>query len=137
MPRLRSVELDPFADAAAAAKARQVFELRRRRETLLGSDLFSDPAWDLLLYLFIAGSEGHSASVADACAAASVPSTTGLRWARQLEEAGLVMREEDPADARRWHLRLSGAAARRLQRLLEGASSGEQPAPQSVIKTML
>jgi DNA-binding MarR family transcriptional regulator len=38
-----------------------------------------------------------------------VPSTTALRWIKELEARGLVTREDDAADARRSFLALSPA----------------------------
>ena len=118
----------PYADEGIVAIARHVHALRRRRDRLFGSELFSDTAWDLLLHLYVAGSKGETIGVLDACAGTAAPQTTALRWIQRLEDAGMVLREADPSDARRDHVRLSAKAARSmrdlLKRLRDGCASG-------------
>ena len=74
---------------------------RRLRKSHFDADLFADPAWDMLLDLFIQRSVGQRVAITSACIASSVPSTTALRWIAQLESRGLLFREEDPSDGRR------------------------------------
>ncbi|MCJ1959799.1 MarR family transcriptional regulator [Novosphingobium mangrovi (ex Hu et al. 2023)] len=88
--------------------ARQTYEDRRRRSKIFQSDdLFGEPAWDILLDLFIAAKERRSVSVTSACIGSAVPSTTALRWITILEKQGLLLREADPGDARRVYVKLS------------------------------
>lgn len=114
-----------LADAAAsvsshelmqmADQAREIYRGRRLRAQILGDDgLFGEPAWDLLLDLFIAEVEGKRLSVTAACIGAAVPTSTALRWIVILESRGLVRRENDPADARRVFLHLTEDGLRRL-----------------------
>lgn len=74
---------------------------RRKREDFLDSELFADPVWDLLLDLTSARLQNSPVTVMSACAAAQVPTTTALRYLRQLEKQGLVRRWTDPTDKRR------------------------------------
>jgi len=88
--------------------ARQTYEDRRRRTKIFQSEeLFGEPAWDILLDLFIAAKERRRVSVTSACIGSAVPSTTALRWISILERQGLLTREADPGDARRVYVRLS------------------------------
>jgi hypothetical protein len=88
--------------------ARQTYDDRRRRNKIFRSDeLFGEPAWDILLDLFIAAKERRRVSVTSACIGSAVPSTTALRWITILERQGLLQREADPGDARRVYVRLS------------------------------
>ncbi len=90
--------------------ARQTYDDRRRRAKIFQSDdLFGEPAWDILLDLFIAAKERRSVSVTSACIGAAVPSTTALRWITILERKDLLVREADPADARRVYVKLSAS----------------------------
>ncbi len=99
-----------------------MYELRRRREASFGAALFSEPAWDILLHLFVAAADGRPVSVSSACKGAAAPATTALRRLRQLEDGGWVVREEDPADARRYYVRLSSGATKKMRSLLRQAA---------------
>jgi len=60
--------------------ARQTYDDRRRRNKIFQSEeLFGEPAWDILLDLFIAAKERRRVSVTSACIGSAVPSTTALR----------------------------------------------------------
>jgi hypothetical protein len=72
--------------------------------------LFADPAWDMLLDLFVARVEGRLISTSSACIGASVASTTGLRWLRTLETQGLVQRAPDQLDRRQRFISLTSSA---------------------------
>jgi hypothetical protein len=88
--------------------ARQTYEdCRRRNKIFQSEELFGEPAWDILLDLFIAAKERRRVSVTSACIGSAVPSTTALRWISILERQGLLTREADPGDARRVYVRLS------------------------------
>lgn len=88
--------------------AREHYQSRRRRDKIFGSEgLFGEPGWDILLDLFIAAKEGRRISVMSACIGAAVPSTTALRWISALEREGLLLRQDDPNDARRTYVDLS------------------------------
>ena len=95
--------------------ARRTYRNRRSRAALFGDEtLFGEPAWDMLLDLFIAAKERKRVPVTSACIGAAVPTTTALRWLAVLEERGLVRREADPSDARRIFVRLSADACARM-----------------------
>lgn len=88
--------------------ARQTYDDRRRRGKIFRAEaLFGEPAWDILLDLFIAAKERRRVSVTSACIGSAVPSTTALRWIAILEKQGFLMREADPGDARRVYVKLS------------------------------
>ncbi len=95
--------------ASLADLARRFYSQRRRRSRHLPAGLFGEPAWDILLDLFIAAEEGRRIPVTSACIAADVPATTGLRWLQVLENSELVERRADPADGRRTHVALTVA----------------------------
>ncbi len=93
--------------APVADRARIYYAERRRREKHLPGKLFGEPAWDILLDLFISAGEGKPVFVSSACLAANVPQTTALRRIQILEEHGLVEREGDSGDNRRTIVRLT------------------------------
>lgn len=89
---------------------RQIIAGRQARTRFFDSDLFGDPAWDMLLDLTAAHGEGAQVSVTSLCIAAGVPATTALRWLTQMVESGIFVRVPDPADRRRAFIALSDKA---------------------------
>ncbi len=97
--------------------ARKAYALRRKRAAIFGNpDLFGEPAWDIMLDLFIAHGEGKTVSVSSACIGSAAPATTGLRWLGVLADDGLVVRENDPEDHRRVMVRLTEAGQAAMER---------------------
>lgn len=94
-----------------AADVRAIIRLRRLRDRYFRSDLFADPAWDMLLDLMAARLERMRVAVSSLCIAAAVPPTTALRWIKTLSEQGLFIRVADPEDGRRVFIELSDSAA--------------------------
>ena len=107
--------------------ARRTYRHRRSRALFFEESLFGEPAWDLLLDLFIAAKERKRVPVTSACIGAAVPTTTALRWLAILEERGLVVREADPTDARRIFVRLTAEAYAKMVAYFAraGTSDGE------------
>ncbi|MBB6123202.1 winged helix DNA-binding protein [Sphingobium subterraneum] len=90
-----------------AQQVRALLRARRLRDHIFSSELFADPAWDIMLDLMAAQLEGTQVSVSSLCIAAAVPPTTALRWIRQLTDRGLLVRQADPGDGRRVFITLS------------------------------
>lgn len=98
----------PPLDAIRLAEfARCLYESRRLRDGLFPPRLFGEPAWDILLDLYAAETEGDAIDVSSACVAAAVPQTTALRYIARLERAGLVLRTRVETDRRRSLLTLT------------------------------
>lgn len=99
-------------DAPSAGLERAVqIEICNRalRSSFFDPDFFCDPAWDMLLDLFLQQCLGRRVCVSSLCIASCAPSSTALRWIRALEEADLLERSRDPADGRRVFVRLTAA----------------------------
>lgn len=109
---------DKSEPGASVALARKFYQLRRRRSAYFDPMLFAEPAWDMLLDLYIAHSERRKVAVLTACLGAAAPQTTAIRWMRVLEMNGLILRETDSNDARRIYVRLTDPAARMMRSLL-------------------
>lgn len=106
--RLASVRKAALQDNAGSdqprdmsAVVRSILKSRQRRAEFIGPNLFSDPAWDILLDLTSARLDGKVVPVSSVCAAAAVPMSTALRHIRQLVDSGMVRRWQDPSDKRR------------------------------------
>lgn len=101
-------------------KCHKIYSLRRNRDQIFGkTGMFCDPAWDILLDLYMGYLRGDRISVTSVGIAACAPITTALRWLSILEKDGLVQREHDPADGRRMFVTLTEPAIANLTRILE------------------
>ncbi|QLC24882.1 hypothetical protein HFP57_07470 [Parasphingopyxis algicola] len=105
--RRRSASRIRQCDAGAV---RSYLRARRNREAYFPNGLFGDPAWDLLLHLYVAQAEERDVSVSDACIATCVPPTTGLRWLTLLEQKALITRRRDHSDGRRFWVTITAEA---------------------------
>ncbi len=109
-----------------AQRARAIYATRRRRDAIFGKpELFGEPAWDILLDLYVAYVDEKPVSVSSACIGSAAPPTTGLRWLGVLADEGLVVREQDPADQRRVLVRLTERGVDAMDEYL--ASAGTAP----------
>lgn len=104
--------------ARAAVGARTEYRRRGVRNEVLGAALFSDPAWDMLLDLFIAACDGRRLSVSSVCVGARCPSATALRYLQLMLDAGLIYREADARDGRRFYVVLHPATLHQLVEIL-------------------
>jgi hypothetical protein len=82
------------------ASAEAVYRSRRKRSAYFADALFGEPAWDMLLDLFIHQVRRKRVQVTSACLASGVPATTALRWITVLEQEGLVQRVPGVQDKR-------------------------------------
>ena len=115
-------------DTALATFARKVYLARRDREKASTSpQIFNDPAWDILLDLFIAQAQDKFISVSDAGLAGQVPATTALRWVWSLEKTGLVERRSDKSDKRRSFVMLTASGQSYMRKVLTAMSSRMSP----------
>ena len=101
---------------------RQIIEARRLRGEIFGAELFADPAWDLLLELYLAHLEQRRLSVSALFKAGGQPATTNLRWLAKLERDGLAERVNDKLDARRIWVSLSPKGVDAMKRYFDEAA---------------
>lgn len=114
------------ASKTSASQVRQFIAARMARDQLLGTSLFSDPAWDMLVEAFACQIEGVRLTISELCARCSAPETTALRWLKKLEEVSLMMRQSDPIDRRRTYLVLTADAIKGLDRYFELLTSASE-----------
>lgn len=92
------------------AYARRILARGKQRDRYFDPMLFSNPAWDILLNLYVAGGEGRMVSVLDTCVASTVPQGVALRWLAFLKQEEMVVEMPDPARPRQTLIRLSDHA---------------------------
>lgn len=120
---IAAVDAAPNGDGERldAGFIRSIIRVRRLRDHFFKSDLFADPAWDMLLDLMAARVERQRVAVSSLCIAAAVPPTTALRWIKGLCDQGLFVRVADPEDGRRVFIELSAETAARMEAFLKSA----------------
>lgn len=99
----------------SAEVVRNVIRARRLRARFFSSELFADPAWDMLLDLLQAEIAQLRVPVSSLCIAAAVPATTALRWLKTMVAQGLFVRRADPHDGRRVFVELAPQASEQLR----------------------
>lgn len=112
----------PIDDLQLAAYAEALYQERRRRTRHFPEHLFAEPAWDILLDLFVNGVRSRAISITSACIAGGIPATTGLRWLGVLEKEGLLVREISGEDARVTWVHLSPRGTDIMRNYLAEAS---------------
>jgi DNA-binding MarR family transcriptional regulator len=128
--RLLTSQLDPDGlglwDGAARddpnrlfARARQVLAHRRKRLEIFGRELFGEPAWDMLLLLYIAEATQRY-TIGQLAQASGAPRSTGTRWIDDLEQRGLVEKDQHPTDGRTAFVKLSKKGKDALELYLSG-----------------
>jgi predicted transcriptional regulator len=106
-----------------ARLAERVYKARRERERVFNDDIFADPAWDLLLDLFVRTARNEQISVSSACHGANVPEATALRYLKVLTERKYVERFSHPNDKRSTTLKMTPLGNRLMIEWLEHCRS--------------
>ena len=102
--------LDGEAEAQRAALARYL-GARRMRSTLLGPNLFADPAWDILLALFHAQLERREMTLEQLSETQRLSLTVVVGQVSAMERRGLLIEHRtSPNSKRRRAIRLSPLA---------------------------
>jgi hypothetical protein len=96
---LLSDPLSPEAGQSLRTVAERLYAERRKRDEYFPSALFGEPAWDLLLALFIAHDDGRPVSLSEAYDAARIDSRHGPALIEKLIAAGLVTRSHNKGNA--------------------------------------
>lgn len=80
--------------------ARTSIRARRIRKGSLPRAMFGEPAWDMLLSLYVGSRSGARQTVSNLCRSSGASQTTALRWIDYLEEQSFVARRASPTDRR-------------------------------------
>jgi DNA-binding MarR family transcriptional regulator len=88
------------------ARARRELEGRRVREHYFDRQLFGEPAWEILLALYVNQDSGARLTTSKLAESVALPMSTVIRWLGALEQGGLVGRGDHPTDRRKVFIRL-------------------------------
>ena len=108
--------VDRALDNAQKASRRRLL----RRQLVGAAELFGEPAWDVLIDLFIHEAQGKPISTSSFCIASGLPMSSALRLLQRLCDLGLVTREADRQDGRRNFIRLAPPLGHRLMAYFAG-----------------
>lgn len=106
----------PVSDEATAEAVNRMIRARRDRARYVSTELFCDPAWDILLDLLRAELSKQRVAVSSVCIASGVPQTTALRYVQTMVKRGMIIRRADPRDGRRVFVELSSELSKNLRR---------------------
>jgi len=87
--------------------ADQIRHSRDLRHKSFDRNLFGEPAWDILLTLYVIDSDQRRLSTRDLSKHANLALTTALRWLDYLAEQELITRKTNPFDRRVVYIELS------------------------------
>lgn len=102
--------LHPAVASDVETRVRCILKLRSIRRTIFDKELFGEPAWDMLLELYVLKLNRRNETVSGLCIASGAPSTTALRWIKLLEQLGWIERSADAKDRRRIFVALTAKA---------------------------
>lgn len=97
--------------------AKSLLDQRRARRRFLPAELFHEPAWDMLLALFVARHD-YPMNIKALVATSDAPVTTSQRWVEHLYKLRLINRVIDPTDRRRVEISLNEAGQDAIVRYL-------------------
>jgi DNA-binding MarR family transcriptional regulator len=98
--------------------ARALLEDRRRRDRIFNPGMFGEPAWELLLNLYVMDKDGPRLTIGRLIDSTNCPQSTALRWLQYLKDQGLIEKQEHPGDARTAFITLTNKARDALDRYL-------------------
>jgi DNA-binding MarR family transcriptional regulator len=90
---------------------------------MFSAGMFGEPAWELLLNLYVMDIDGPRLTIGALIETAECPQTTALRWLHYLQDQGLIVKQEHPGDARTAFVRLTDKARLALDQYLSKTST--------------
>jgi hypothetical protein len=111
-------------DSRLTAVAQRLLDARQQWDIAFDPLVFSSPARDMLLDLFVAGEEGRS--VLDASLSTGVPQSAALRWLTHLKQQGVIVETNRGDVNRQTSLRLTDQASHAIERYLEALGIPER-----------
>jgi DNA-binding MarR family transcriptional regulator len=106
--------------------ARHTFVQRARRSQNFHPAMFGEPAWDMMLALYVTEQSQVRHTVSGLVNLSGVPSTTALRWLDFLEKEELVARRSSSTDRRVFYMELTDKARDALDAYFSGAVPAEK-----------
>ncbi len=124
------VALANLSDAQMHDICRKIYAARRRRDEFFPVELFAEPAWDILLDVFIHQTDGGPLSVKQACIGAHVANSTALRYLRLLQDENFISIAPCKEDRRARKVRMTSQGFRKMRDyIISGIAREQLPLP--------
>jgi DNA-binding MarR family transcriptional regulator len=101
---------------------RSARSLRRLRRQIFGGDMYSGPAWEILLHLFESHVLERRDTIGNVTDGTELPGATVLRWLSRLEQERLIHLRDDHLDRRRRYVELTASGAELMSRYFSGVA---------------
>ena len=115
-------------------RASQIRFSRELRRSSFNPNMFGEPAWDILLALYVIDGEQRRLSTRQVSTLAGHALTTALRWLDYLEQQELIERGTNPFDQRVVYVELSAKGRAAMDDYLTRLDESEMFAPIAVGK---
>ena len=96
----------PVSAQQLIRRAQEILTHRRRRQQIFGRAMFSEPAWEILLSLYLLDTHARQ-TISRLALMVDASKSTALRWIEYLEAQHWVHKESHPTDARASFVRLT------------------------------
>lgn len=117
---------EPTPGDELVSRARALLHVRRLRAEHFNRVMFAEPAWDILLLLYLADSLEGRQTIGHIAELVDTPLTTVLRWIAYLEKEHLVARKNHPTDRRIVFIELTDKGRDRLEAFLTAMAGQER-----------
>lgn len=114
------------------ATAQFSLEARQGRLEHFSPAMFGEPAWDLLLVLYVTRADTPAPAVSSLAKIAGIAITTAFRWIDYLEEKRLIVRDRSSDDGRALTVALSQDGRARLDDYFADVLAGVIAARQEI-----
>jgi hypothetical protein len=95
--RFGQIPADPLGSELRRARtARLILAANRARDENFSPGTFGDPAWEMLLILYLRECAGACSTMAGLLCAQEIPDSTASRWLDHLRQQGAVRRDYRP-----------------------------------------
>lgn len=109
----------PHSREELIGRARQQIIHRKRRAQHFPKGIFGEPAWDMLLVLYVSDNFGPE-TIRDLREQAGLTHSTALRWLDYLESQQLIVKKSHLTDKRSAYYELTGRAREKLDQYFSG-----------------
>ena len=103
-------------------RARDILAHRRRRQEVFGTAMFGEPAWEILLHLYVL-EFGARHTIGRLVKLAGASKSSGLRWIDYLEVQRLIRRRSHPTDRRAAFVELTEKGKEQIELYLFGTAT--------------